>query len=221
MADYTLYGYFRSSCSARIRLALNIKGISFDYVPVNLLQGEQLSDKHKALNPSASVPLLMRMYKDDEPFRIGQSVAALEYIEEAHPNTDLALLPSDADTRAQVRTLVNIVACDIQPVTNLRIMRRVRELGGNAEDWNKQLMTEGLAAYEAVSRVCAGTYSVGQGVTLADVCLLPAVWNARRFGVDMDQFPVIKKVAENLEQLPPVQKASYFKQADTPEELRA
>lgn len=221
MPEYTLHGYFRSSCTARIRLALNLKEISFDYVPVNLLKSEQLSDEHKALNPSATVPLLARAGgSGSTPFKIGQSVAALEYLEEAHPDTT-SLLPKDADTRAVVRALANIVACDIQPVTNLRIIRRVKELGGNSEDWVRALTVDGLMAYEATAKSCAGTYSVGDSVTVADVCLLPAVWNAQRFGVDLSKFPTVTRVSENLEKLPAVQKSSYFKQADTPEDLRA
>src|SRR6478735_915101 len=145
-SQYTLYSYFRSSCSARIRIALNAKGIPYELAFVNLLKNEHLSDSHKTLNPSASVPVLISNASKDKPFRIGQSVAALEYLEEKHPSH--ALLPSNPEARAIVRTLVNIICADIQPVTNLRIMRRVRELGGNAEEWNKQLMSDGLKAYE-------------------------------------------------------------------------
>lgn len=223
MADYTLYGYFRSSCTARIRLALNLKDILFDYIPVNLLKNEHLSEKHKALNPSATVPLLARTGRNaanSPPFKIGQSVAALEYIEEVHQDRRAALLPLDAESRATVRTLINIIACDIQPVTNLRITRQVKKLGGDPIAWNKKLIADGLEAYEAVCASCAGSYSVGDSVTLADVCLLPAVWNAQRFEVDLTRFSTVVKVVENLEKLPAVQKSSYFRQVDTPEEMR-
>lgn len=219
MSNYTLYGYFRSSCTARIRLALNLKGIPFEYVPVNLLKDEHLASEHKTLNPSATVPLLARV-DDGSPFKIGQSVAALEYIDEAHKDTGAALLPLDADARALVRTLVNIIVCDTQPVTNLRITRRLRELGGDSASWVKELTADGLRAYEAVCAARAGTYSVGDEVTLADVCLLPAVWNARRFEVDLTQFPTIMKVVGNMEKIPAVQKSSYYTQPDTPEDLR-
>ncbi|CAG9956022.1 unnamed protein product [Clonostachys rosea f. rosea IK726] len=226
MSDITLYSYFRSSCSARVRMSLDIKGIPYDYVPVNLLKGDQLSDEHRAVNPSASVPLLVPKpsgspdQHEGVPFRIGQSLAALEYLEEAYPETT-RLLPSDIRARAIVRALANIIAADTQPVTNLRIMRRVRELGGSAEDWNKSLMAEGLRAYEAVSAPYAGRFSYGDDVSLADLCLLPAAWNAQRFGVDLAEFPVVGRVVKNLEGEPAMQKASYFKQVDTPENLRA
>lgn len=217
MPDYNLYSYYRSSCSARLRIALNLKGIAYDLVPVNILKDEQLSAEHKALNPSCSVPLLCKK-GDATPFKIGQSVAALEYLDEIHP-VPLLPLKSDPEGRAITRTLVNIVSCDIQPVTNLRIMRRVRALGGNAEEWNKELMQDGLQAYEVVASNWAGKYSYGDNLTMADVCLLPAAWNAKRFGVDLGQFPTISKVVENMEQLPAVAKASYFNQPDTPEEM--
>ncbi|KAF9874174.1 maleylacetoacetate isomerase [Colletotrichum karsti] len=215
--DYTLYSYFRSSCSARLRIALNLKSIPYDTVPINLLKDEHLSSDHRALNPSATVPLLVN--RSDDDFKVTQSVAALEYLEEAHPDSN-PLLPKDPKTRAAVRSLVNIICCDTQPVTNMRIMRRVRALGGNAEQWNCELMTDGLAAYEAVAKQWAGKCSVGDEMTMADACLLPAYWNAERFGVDLSKYPTIGKVVEHLKDHPAVVKAHYFNQPDTPAELR-
>lgn len=220
MSDYTLYSYFRSSCSARLRIILNLKGIPYDLVPVNLLKDEQLSEAHRALNPSASVPLLVSRRPRDGGFKIGQSVAALEFLEEVHPETPILPPAGDAKARAVVRTLVGIVCADTQPVTNLRIMRRVRALGGSAEEWNKELITDGLRAYEAVARDHAGEYSFGDSITMADACLLPAAWNAERFGVDLKAFPVIARVVGNLNRHEAVKKASYFNQPDTPDNLR-
>lgn len=217
-SDYTLYSYFRSSCSARLRIALNAKSISYETVPINLVKDEHLSAGHRAQNPSGTVPLLVN--RSDGDFKVTQSVAALEYLEEIHPDTT-RLLPQDPKTRAVVRSLVNIVSCDIQPVTNLRIMRRVRALGGNAEQWNRELMADGLAAYEAVAKQWAGKCSVGDEMTIADVCLLPAAWNAERFGVDMSQYPTIGRVVGNLKHHPAVVKAHYLNQPDTPAELRS
>ncbi|KAL2689037.1 hypothetical protein Neosp_003088 [[Neocosmospora] mangrovei] len=220
-SDYTLYSYFRSSCSARLRIALNLKSIKYDMVYVNLLKNEQLSDEHKALNPSASVPILINNASKGTPFKVGQSVAALEYLEEKHPDVPMLPPTSDPEARAMVRTLVDIVCVDIQPPTNLRIMRRVRELGGSAEDWNLQLMTQGMAAYENVAAGTAGKYSFGDQVTLADACLIPAIWNAQRFGVDLTAFPTISRIVENLKDHPAVVKAHWQNQPDTPENLRA
>lgn len=220
MPDYTLYSYFRSSCSARLRIVLNLKGISYDTVPVNLLQDEQLSESHRALNPSATVPLLLSRRSEHEGFRIGQSVAALEFLEEVHPETPILPPAGDAQARAVVRTLVNIVSADMQPVTNLGIMRRVRAIGGNAEQWNKELLAKGLRAFEAVAEDYAGRYSFGDSITMADACLLPAVWNAERFGVDLGAFPVVSRIVDGLREHPAVVKAGYFNQPDTPEDLR-
>lgn len=218
MADpkYTLYSYFRSSCTARIRIVLNVKGIDYEQVPVNLLKDEHLSEEHRARNPSASVPLLVCGSEDD--FLIGQSLAALEYIEEVHPDTPT--LPSDPKSRAVVRALANIINADTQPVTNMRIMRRVRTLGGSAEDWNKELMADGLKAYETIAKKHCGKYSFGDTITIADACLLPAYWNAERFKVDLSPYPTINKIIDNLKENPAVVKSHPFSQPDCPDDLR-
>ncbi|TPX13442.1 uncharacterized protein E0L32_006172 [Thyridium curvatum] len=221
MIQYTLYSFWRSSCSARLRIALNFKGIPFDVVPVNLLNDEHKCSAHKSLNPSASVPLLVCSDGAKAPIKIGQSLAAIEYLEEAHPQTSLLPLPSDVHGRAIVRALANIITCDIQPVTNVRILKRVGVMGGDQQQWSSELMAEGLGAYEAVAALHAGQFSYGNSVTLADVCLLPAVWNARRFGVAIDQFPTILRVAGNLEVLDAVQRSTYSRQPDTPEQFRS
>ncbi|WQF78834.1 Putative glutathione S-transferase, Thioredoxin-like superfamily, glutathione transferase family [Colletotrichum destructivum] len=220
--EYTLYSYFRSSCSARLRIALNLKSIPYTTIPTNLLKDEHLSPSHRALNPSASVPLLVHhTAAAATDFKVTQSVAALEYLEETHPSST-PLLPGADDPRARavVRSLVNIVACDVQPVTNLRVMRRVRALGGDAERWNRELTADGFAAYEAVASEWAGAYSVGDHVSLADVCLLPAYWNAERFGVDLSVYPTIAKIVGNLKDHEAVVRAHYFNQPDTPDELK-
>ena len=217
MPDYTLYSFWKSSCSARLRIALNLKCIPFRVVPVDLLKDEQASEAHRELNPSRSVPLLL----GKNGLRIGQSMAALEYLEEAHPQIQLLPPALDIEGRAIVRALANIIACDTQPVTNLRILKRVRSIGGNAEDWARKLVLDNLAAYEAVITNCAGDYSYGDTVTISDACLLPAVWNARMFGIDVTQFSVISKIVERLERLGAVQQSSYTKQPDTPEEFKS
>lgn len=220
MPDYTLYSYFRSSCSARLRIGLNIKGVSYDQVPVNLLKNEQTSEKHRQLNPSGSVPLLVCHNEGSGvDFKIGQSVAALEYLDEVHPQHPL-LPRDDPKARALVRTLADIVACDIQPVTNLRILRRVRELGGDADAWVRELVASGLEAYEAVAKESAGVFSVGDTMSIADACLVPAIWNAQRFGVDLGPFPTVMRIMGALEREAAVVSARYFRQPDTPEELR-
>ncbi|TQV95084.1 maleylacetoacetate isomerase MaiA [Cordyceps javanica] len=218
MADYTLYTYFRSSCSGRLRIALNLKQLEWTPVYVNLLKGEQGSDAHRALNPSATVPLLVA-HRDGD-LRIGQSMAAIEYLDEKHPDA-AALLPADAKSRAVARALANIIAGDVQPVTNLRILKRLRAIGADAEQWSIELINDGLRAYDETARTSAGRYSVGDDVTIADVALMPAIWGAERFSISLDPYPTVKKIAANLGEHPAFQKAHPFVQPDCPEELRA
>lgn len=203
-------------------MVLNLKGIEYDMKTINLIKQEHLSGEHKALNPNATVPLLLRTGSDGSIFKVGQSLAAIEYLDETLPQSYQLLPPiSDPEARAVTRTLAYIVACDLQPVTNLRIMKRIKKLGASPEQWNKEIMTEVLQAYETTAKDSAGQYSVGDNITLADVCLLPAVWNAQRYGVDLDAFPIITKTSENLSKHPAFIKAHWQNQPDTPEELRA
>lgn len=220
MPEYTLYSYFRSSSSARVRIALNLKGVSYELIPINLLKNEQQSDAHKTLNPSASVPLLCHR-KLEGSIKIEQSVAAMEYLDELHPQSPLLPPRSDPVARAKVRVLVNIIIADIQPVTNLRIMRRVRNLGGDAEAWNQELMQMGLLPYESIVQTTAGKYSVGDDITMADACLVPALWNAERYGVSFNEFPTISRISQALAVHPAIIAAHWRNQIDTPDTLRS
>lgn len=218
----TLHTYFRSSCSARLRIALHLKQIPFKSVHVNLLKGEQSSPAHLAINPSGTVPALVIQRDSKAPVTITQSLAALEYLAEAFPEKGPALLPpiSDPESRAVVRTLADIISCDIQPVTNLRILKRVGPLGVDRAEWSKDLMEAGFRAYEAVVKESAGKFSVGDSITIADLCLIPAAWGAQRFGVDLGQFPVTNEIVKNLEMEEAVKKGHWRSQDDTPEEFR-
>lgn len=223
-SDFILHTYFRSSCSARLRIALNLKNLQYSSVYINLLAGEQQSDDYVAINPSALVPSLRHLTGTESlegSVLLTQSLAILEYLEEILPGETPLLPPLNQPLqRAQVRALANIIACDIQPVTNLRILSRIGTLGGSREDWAKGLMTEGLEAYERLARKTSGKYSVGDIVSLADVCLVPAVWGAMRFGVDLDALPVVKSVYGEMEKLEGVNRAHWKNQEDTPEGLR-
>ncbi|CAG7935257.1 unnamed protein product [Penicillium nalgiovense] len=218
----TLHTYFRSSCSARLRIALHLKQVPFTSVYVNLLKGEQSSPAHLAINPSGTVPALVIQRESKAPVTITQSLAALEYLAEAFPEQGPALLPpaSDPESRAVVRTLADIISCDIQPVTNLRILKRVGQLGVERAEWSKDLMEDGFRAYEAAVKKSAGKFSVGDSITIADLCLIPAAWGAQRFGVDLGQFPVTNEIVKNLEMEEAVKKGHWRSQEDTPEEFR-
>lgn len=215
----TLYTYFRSSCSARLRIALNLKEIPYKPIFVNLLKGEQSSAAHKEINPSGLVPALVIEQEGKAPVSITQSLAALEYLEETFPGP--ALLPADPEPRAQARTLASIIACDVQPVTNLKILKRVAPLGADRTSWSKDLIEEGLSAYEATVAGSAGKFSVGDEISIADICLIPAAWGAERVGVDLGAFPVTCGIIRNLEREDAVIKGHWQNQPDTPEDLRA
>lgn len=144
--EYVLHTYFRSSCSARVRIALNLKGIDYEPKFVNLLKDEHKSEQNVAINPLGLVPSLEVQSGNDAATIITQSLAILEYLEERH-DARIPLLPPKTDPtgRAHVRALSNLIACDVQPVTNLRILRRIATIGGSDRDWAKWLMTDGLA----------------------------------------------------------------------------
>lgn len=215
MASLTLYGYYRSSCSARLRIALDLKAIEYKPVYVNLSKGEHLKDEYGARNPSRSVPTLMI----DESWCIPQSVAALEYLEEAYPQTT-SLLPADAKSRADVRTLVEIIVVDTQPPTNDTPMKRAESSGADRLEWARFFTERGLKAFETVVSITAGKYCCGDKVTLADVCLVPALWNAEKFGVAVELFPTVSRVYGVLKEHPSFIKSHWQNQPDCPEELR-
>lgn len=219
-ASLTLYTYFRSSCSARVRTAANLKDIRLEFRYVNLLKDEQCSDAYTAVNGCKTVPTLI-IEEGTQVTKIQQSVAILEYFEEAFPDT-LRLLPDtkDVTARALVRQLVNIVACDIQPPTNLKILRRIDEFKQDRSIWAKSIMIEGLRAFEQIAVESAGKFCVGDELTLADVVLAPAVEGALRYGVDLDEFPTIKAVFSRLSTIDAFIHGGWRNQEDTPLELR-
>jgi len=217
-SEFILYTYFRSSCSARVRIALNLKSVPVQRQYVNLLKNEHCAADYDTINPLHLVPSLRVLGENSV---ITQSVAIMEFLEEKYPDK-FPLLPPHSDVlgRAQVRALVGIIVSDTQPVTNLRILSRVEELGGSKEEWAKELMGDGLAAYERLAATTAGKYSYGDNVTMADVCLVPAVWGAIRFGLDLDKFPTVKRVFEEASKLDAVVQGHWKNQEDTPAELR-
>jgi maleylacetoacetate isomerase len=226
--EFHLFTYYRSSCSGRLRIALALKRIPTKLTFVNLIKNGQNDDSYASVNPSKSVPTLHINFSS-KPVKITQSIAALEYLDEAFPDT-LQLLPpiSEPEKRAAVRTLVGIIASDTQPPTNLRILKRARamaEAAGQdpqeaAKTWAKELMTDGLMAYEAICKDVAGKYSVGDEITMADCCLVPAMWGAERFEVDWEPMPTVRRVYEELNKLEEVKRSHWKNQEDTPEELR-
>ncbi|KAH0288071.1 maleylacetoacetate isomerase [Aureobasidium namibiae CBS 147.97] len=215
MASLTLYGYCLSSCSARLRIALDLKAIDYKPIYVNLNNGDNLRDEYSARNPSRSVPTLMV----DDSWCIPQSMAALEYLEEAYPKST-PLLPKDAKSRADVRTLTYIITIDTQPLTNDTPTEHAESSGADPKEWLKFFTERGLKAFETVVSRTAGRYCCGDIITLADVCLVPALWNAEKNGVAVESFPTISRVYAALKDHPSFEKSHWRNQPDCPKELR-
>lgn len=221
-AEFTLYTYFRSSCSARVRTAAALKGITVTPQFVNLLQGEQSAPSYVgSINPCGTVPAVVVRLPDGSESIIRQSVAILEFFEEAFPAKRRLLPPVDQPLRrAAVRDIVNILAGDIQPKTNLNVLRRLREVGIDSRDWCHEQMVPGLRAVEAILKTSAGQYCVGDEITLADAVLAPAMEAALRWGIDAEQFVEVTRVYNACKDLPEFVKADWKHQVDTPEQFR-
>ncbi len=201
-----LYNYFRSSASFRVRIALNLKGLRYEYVPIHLSKGEQKQPEFASLSAEQLVPLL----ELDNGKRLTQSMAIIEYLDETHPEP--ALLPADSLGRARVRALSQIVACEIHPLNNLRVLKYlVRDLKVGEEDkngWYKHWVRLGLQAFEAQLQASAqSTYCHGEAPTMADCLLVPQIFNAKRFDCDLTELPRTMAVFESCMKLEAFQKA--------------
>lgn len=209
MSDLKLYDYWRSSASYRLRIALNLKGVSYESVPVNIFPGtdEQLGDVYRAINPQMRVPAI------EVGHRIAnQSMAILEWLDETWP--DPAILPSDPWKKVQVRSFADVIACDIHPLNNLSVLAKLREQFGadkdSVADWYREWILRGFTALEAVA-VKAGTsttYLFTDEPTLAEICLVPQVSNARRFDTPLAEFPRLVEIDAKCRELDAFARAS-------------
>ncbi len=186
-----LYGYWRSSASYRIRIALALKGLAYETVAIDLRTGQHRQEPYLEHNPQGLVPLL-----EDGERRISQSMAILEYLEERYPHPPL--LPADLAQRARVRSMCALIACEIHPLNNLRVLQHLRTAQGWDEDaverWYRHWILEGFTLLERELRACAGRYCVGDRITMADLFLVPQVYNARRYRCPLDPFPTILRI---------------------------
>ena len=198
MARPILYDYYRSSAAYRVRIALNLKGIDYESRPVNLLEGEQQSDEYRALNPQGLVPML-----EIDGHRLMQSLAIINYLDVRYPNQPL--IPASAAERAHVVAMALAVACDIHPLNNLRVLKYLKkELGHSQEEvdaWYAHWISEGLPGLEALAAPKAGKFLFGDAPTGADVCLIPQLYNARRYNVPLDSYPTLLRAEENANSL--------------------
>jgi maleylacetoacetate isomerase len=209
-----LYSYWRSSTAYRVRIALAIKGIPFEYVPVSLVAngGMHLEPEYEARNPQKLVPLL----ELDDGRYISQSLAIIEYLDEVTPHPPL--LPKDAELRAQARSIALAVACDIHPLANLRVMNYLKDTLQVADSartaWYHHWITEGFAAIEKLLERYDTPYALGDSPTLADIALVPQVYNARRFSIHLENFPRITSIAELCSKLDSFRTAEPERQPD-------
>jgi maleylacetoacetate isomerase len=208
-----LFGYYRSSAAYRVRIALALKGLDAEQVPVQLRKGEQNSPGYAVLNPAHLVPVL-----SDGERVLTQSLAIIEYLDETHPEPPL--LPGDPAARARIRSLALSVACDIHPLNNLRVLRylvRTLELSDERKNgWYRHWIATGFTALEAMltREAGTGTFCHGEAVSLADVCLVPQVYNAERFDCDLGPFPTIRRIVEACRALPAFEQAAPENQPD-------
>lgn len=220
--DYQLYSYYRSSCAYRVRLALAYKGLSYTTHPVHLVRngGEQHKPEYAELNPQEQVPTLV-----DGDFVLTQSMAIMEYLEEKHPLPPI--LPADIKQRAYVRQISLIMVADIHPINNLKILQHLStDLGlsqSQKNDWYAKWIVQGFTATEKLlerSAYRTSAFVCGDQPTMADFCLIPQVYNAARYEINLEAFPIIRAINDHCLTLPFFDDASPEKQPDTPEDHR-
>lgn len=208
-----LYSYFRSSCAYRVRIALNLKGVPYDIIPVHLLKngGEQKSKIYKQINPSNQVPAFV-----DNGILVAQSMAILEYIEETFASP--ALLPRTTEGRAVIRQMCEVVNSGIQPLQNLSVMQFLKDHmklnDAQVQQWMQHWISKGLESLETLLKKHSGTYCYGDQLSLADCLLVPQVFASKRFKVDMSHFPKVTEINDRCLTLTDFIKASPEKQPD-------
>ncbi|TDG98781.1 hypothetical protein EPR50_G00204030 [Perca flavescens] len=213
LAKPVLHGYFRSSCSWRVRIAFALKGIEYDQAPVNLIKdgGQQHTEQYKALNPMQQVPAV-----EIDGITLSQSLAVIQYIDETRQGP--RLLPADPKKRAQVRMISDVIASGIQPLQNLYVIQKI---GAEKVQWAQHFIDRGFQALEPILKQTAGKYCVGDEISMADICLVPQVYNAERFKVDVGQYPTIKRLNQTLVEIEAFKVTNPSCQPDTPADLRA
>lgn len=209
-----LYNYWRSSSSWRVRIALAYKNVPYEYVPVHLVRdgGEQYRDEFRAKNPRTEVPVL-EVVEGGKTHFIAQSLAMIEYLEQRFPAP--ALLPTDLFMRSKVRQIAEMVNAGIQPFQNLSVLQHVNKLSEGADKaWAQHFIRKGVLALEVEAKQWAGAYLVGDTITMADCCLVPQLYSARRFGVDLTECPTLLRVESACAEHPAFASAHADKQPD-------
>lgn len=206
-----LYDYWRSSAAYRVRIALNLKGMDYAQIPVDLRAGQQRDKGYLELNPQGLVPFMR-----DGDVGLGQSLAIIEYLEERHPEPPL--LPEDPERRAAARAIALLIACEIHPLNNLRVLQHLERALECDESvrmaWYRHWIAEGFGALESMLPKTAGEFCVGDRPTIADVCLVPQVYNARRYHCDIEPYRTIRRIDEHCRALDPFARAAPDRQPD-------
>jgi maleylpyruvate isomerase len=208
-----LWSYWRSSCAYRVRIALGLKGVSYEYAAVHLMRdgGQQHQPAFGALNPQRQVPVL-ELEEAGQTVRLVQSMAIIEYLDERFP--DPPLLPGNALDRAHVRALAELVNSGIQPLQNTSTFAELTRHGVASEPWAKLFVEKGLASLERLAAPRAGKFLFGDRASLADIYLVPQLYNARRFGVPLEGFPTLTRAETSAQALPAFQRARPEAQPD-------
>jgi maleylacetoacetate isomerase len=214
-SNFILYSYWRSSCSWRVRIVLNLKNIKYEIKSINLLKGVQRSDDYGDINSFKKVPALEFDKNENGSISkvvLQESSAICEFLEENYPENNL--LPKDSIDKAHVRALYSHIACNIQPLQNLPVLNKIEELGYNKIEWAKEWITSGLRNLEKFVKCFRGKYCYGDEITLADAFLVPQLYNARRFNINMDEFPNLVEIEANLKEVEAFRMAAPENQPD-------
>jgi maleylacetoacetate isomerase/maleylpyruvate isomerase len=207
-----LYTYFRSSAAFRVRIALHLKGVAYEPVFVHLAKGQHRDSKYSEVNPQALLPTL----ELDDGTRLTQSLAIIEWLDEKHPTPPL--IPKDSLARARVRSLSHLIASEIHPLNNLRVLQHLKRLGQTQEQidvWYRHWIADGLAKFEAdLGRGGTGKFCHGDSPTMADCCLVPQIFNAKRFNSDLAPYPKTLRVFESCMKVEAFDRAQPSKQPD-------
>jgi maleylpyruvate isomerase len=206
-----LYNAWRSSSSYRVRIALHHKQLAFDYLAIDLVAGEQHQQAYRSVNPTGTVPCLV-VEEAGKPLLLSQSMAIVEYLEERYP--ERPLLPVGSAARAQVRMLAELINSGIQPLQNTSIRKKVKELQADPDAWTVHFISQGLQGLEQLAQHSAGSFLVGEAVSLADCFLVPQLYAARRFNVDVSVYPTLTRIEQNCLGLPAFEKAHPDSQPD-------
>ncbi|XP_021946450.1 maleylacetoacetate isomerase [Folsomia candida] len=213
MSKPILYNYFRSSSSWRVRIVLAHKGIDYEYKAINLLKKEQLTEEYRKICPMQQVPAL-----EVDGKIITQSMAIMDFLEDLYP--EIPMIPKDRFGKAKVKEISDIINSGIQPLQNLSVILKFSSVPDERTEWARFWIAKGLDALEIILSETKGKYCVGDQITIADACLYPQIAAAERFKVEMEKYPIVNEIYQNLGELPAFKAAHAFVQPDCPEDLR-